>query len=266
MAAQAMAGFVIELTPKLGFAVNYRFWRAPSITLNKPSGEKIKTDFSKYGLTIGASYALSDEPNALVESSYSKDHEDLYTIVRIGPGFAHDANIDASTTNFDAFDIGAAVSICAGYTLKNLRFELEAISFNNPADIIDFGSSSAKGEVRAHGKVAATGVMANILYDFNLGLFEGSTVRPFGGFGIGYSLYDYRIKAGDTDFVTDKDRAISAQAIIGISVELTPGKTFTFDYRYWGAPHINLTGSRGYDIDTYHSVHGVMLGLRYSFD
>lgn len=265
-AVQAIAGFAIELTPKLGFTVNYQFWRAPSIILNKPSGEDVKADFSKYGLILGASYALASRPNSLLRPSHHGRQKGLYTSVRVGTSFAHDANIHRSTTNFDAFDIGSATSIGAGYASNNLRFELEAISFNNPADIIDFGSSSIQGEVRAHGKVTATGVMANMLYDFNLGSYDGSTVRPFAGLGIGYSLYDYRINAGATEFVNDNDGALSLQGIIGISVGLTTSTTFTFDYRYWGAPKVMLTGTSGYDIDTYHSVHGVMLGLRYSLD
>ena len=265
LALQAIAGFGIELTPRIRVTADYRYWRALSIDLRSAASIDFDTEYTSHSLTLGASYALTELPPRPKRTGLGARRRGLYTSLRGGQSFAHDANIDGAKVNFDAFDLGPAASIAVGYALKsNLRLELEAVYFDNPVDIIDFGDESAAGEVRARGDVTVAGVMGNVLYDFNLGSYGGSTVRPYVGFGIGAARYDYRVGVADERFVDDEVGALTLQLILGIGVGLTRAATFTFDYRYSGATSLKLTDPNGATIDTSYSVHAVMLGLRFA--
>ncbi|MGK7863673.1 OmpA family protein [Falsiroseomonas sp. E2-1-a4] len=173
------------------------------------------------------------------------------------------------------FNYGYAGVISLGYGYGNgVRVELEGSYRENEVDSI---SGFATRPIRADGKARSYGVMANALYDFDLG--PGSFLTPYVGVGAGYQWHEYdsvraRAANGTTLATVDGDDGQFAyQAIVGAAfpVSAVPGLAVTAEYRFMGTlqPNLDVRGgasgtARGStDVDNYN--HSLMVGLRYAF-
>ncbi len=178
------------------------------------------------------------------------------------------------------FNLGFAGVISLGYGFGNgVRAEIEGSYRENEVDSIS-GFSIPRGDIRASGRARSYGVMANALYDFDLG--PGAFVMPYIGVGAGYMWHEYsNVRAADRfapDVITidGNDGRFAYQAIVGAAFPLNqvvPGLAITAEYRFMGTlqPEINVsetffgTTARGKaEVDNFN--HSLMLGLRYAFN
>ena len=125
------------------------------------------------------------------------------------------------------------------------------------------------------GKFQQYGVMANLLYDIDLGW----GVVPYVGAGAGYAWANVDsasgiLPSGNTAKVNDTQGGFAFQGIVGAAFPLdsvTPGLSLTAEYRFFAIAGLDdfevrsgngLRGKAGMD-DFYN--HSVLLGVRYAF-
>lgn len=165
---------------------------------------------------------------------------------------------------------GGPVGVASvGYGLGNgLRIELE---LNGRETSGKFRNGSTKGG----GELYNYGVMANALYDFNI----GAPVVPYVGVGGGYSFTSlngftayqpggvpgYTAKTGDLG-------SAAAQAILGVAypIAAAPGLAVTAEYRFYATLQDRKFGSaagssRGELKVDPELNHSLLIGLRYNF-
>jgi outer membrane protein OmpA-like peptidoglycan-associated protein len=177
-----------------------------------------------------------------------------------------------------SFDMGWVGVISLGYGFGNgLRAEIEGSYRENEVDKIRGfgGTSSAAGTARSYG------VMANALYDFDVGAnFGGFSFLPYVGIGAGYIWREFDdVRAGvlGGQVRTDgNDGRFAYQAIVGAAVPLTqwaPGLAFTAEYRFLGTLEHDIDTSSGGGSFTVarggtkseNYNHSILLGVRYAF-
>jgi outer membrane protein OmpA-like peptidoglycan-associated protein len=222
----------------------------------------------------------------------------LYVAAGVGLNWLQDADLSATGTLADElrlagrgttadirFDIGYVGVISVGYGFGNgIRAEIEGNFRENEVDSIrGFG-----GTVQAGGRARTYGVMANALYDIDLGLnFGGVSFLPYVGIGAGYAWREFdNVSARIGPFGTvaggridsdGTDGRFAYQAIVGASVPLTqyvPGLAFTTEYRFFGTLEQDIdTESRrdaftvrrgGTKSENYN--HSILFGVRYAFN
>jgi opacity protein-like surface antigen len=182
-----------------------------------------------------------------------------YVAARGGATFPKDAEIKDNRANFDAFDVGYAASLAAGYRLgTRWRLELEAARRRNEAELIDFNPEF--GEDRASGHVRADSLMLNAAYQPAWDL----PFQPFAGIGVGmaWSDWDVRLDTTGETYVDDDDSAWAIQFELGAAAALTERLSGSVSYRYWQTGLFDMTQPDGRDLRTELTVHGVTLGLR----
>ena len=179
-------------------------------------------------------------------------------------------------------DWGYAAVLSVGYGFGNgLRLEVEGSYRQN-----DAARLGARGDVfgvpynfnwnRVSGNVSSYGVMANVLYDFNLG-----PVAPYVGVGAGYMWQNYDNFRGSDgapdsfDLLDDTSGAFAYQAILGAAfpIQSVPGLAITAEYRFMGTLGHEISGrfvdggvtqfNHKYDADSYN--HSLLVGVRYNF-
>ena len=177
------------------------------------------------------------------------------------------------TGNVD-FNYGYVGVLSLGYGYGNgVRVELEGSFRQNDVD-----SSSGFGlarPTRAGGDASSYGIMANALYDFDLG--SDSFLHPYVGVGAGYMFHQYNDVfargAGGAPGVTvdGTDGRFAYQAIVGAAFPIgaVPGLALTAEYRFMGTLTQDLdarsnTGTRG-TAEVENMNHSLLLGLRYAF-
>jgi outer membrane protein OmpA-like peptidoglycan-associated protein len=173
------------------------------------------------------------------------------------------------------FNYGYVGVLSLGYGYGNgIRGEVELSYRENAVDSIS-GFTILPRPLRADGKARSYGVMANVLYDFDLG--AGSAIMPYVGIGGGYQMVEYdgvraRGANGASLTVDDETGRFAYQAIVGAAFPLdaVPGLAITAEYRFMGtlSPEFTATAStttaRGkVEVDNYN--HSLLLGLRYAF-
>ncbi|MBX6745049.1 MAG: outer membrane beta-barrel protein, partial [Acetobacteraceae bacterium] len=196
----------------------------------------------------------------------------------VGAGAGINLWLDSSSHGLRVHDadIGAAALGSIGWGFGNgLRAEIEGnyrvgeISLVVGPDLRPIGSS---GYLRNYG------VMANALYDFDVGT-RGFT--PYLGIGLGYvwsEIYNARLAVGTSRYqINDTDGNFAYQAIIGGAFglgDMVPGLAVTAEARYFGTlePSFGVTrvsGPARADVPTELKLHNsnisVLLGLRYNF-
>jgi outer membrane protein OmpA-like peptidoglycan-associated protein len=177
-----------------------------------------------------------------------------------------------------SFDLGWVGVISLGYGFGNgLRAEIEGSYRENEVDKIrGFG-----GTTRAEGTARSYGVMANVLYDFDVGAnFGGFSFLPYVGVGAGYIWREFDdVRAGvlgGTVRTDGSDGRFAYQAIVGAAVPLTqyaPGLAFTAEYRFLGTMEHDIDTSSGGGSFTVarggtkseNYNHSILLGVRYAF-
>jgi outer membrane protein OmpA-like peptidoglycan-associated protein len=207
------------------------------------------------GLYVGAGAGI----NWLMES-------DVELSRNFGLGSGGNGNVD--------FDLGWGAVISLGWGFGNgVRAEIEGSFRENNVDSAS-GFTALTRPLSAGGKARSYGVMANALYDFDLG--PGVPVVPYIGVGAGYIWHEHanaRVTGGNGAARIDGDDGNFAyQAIIGAAFPLNDvarGLALTAEYRFMGTldPEIDATvgAARGSaEVQNYN--HSIMFGIRYAFN
>ena len=264
-AYQVLAGVGVPLGQRWQLSADYRYVGHAKIDLETTLGEPVRTDHPVHQASFTLSYAFADRPMSAPAAENSRD-VGWYTELRLGSIGAEDSDIDDGQpdTNFDAFDLGTAVSFAVGFARdrgRGWRAELELSRWENHADVIDFGK--LRGERRLSGPVEILGASANLIYDFA----PGAGLRPYAGLGVGFAEIDYDVTLHTdgtaTQYVDDADSGFATQVLLGVSARLTQRLEASLNYRYWWAPWVKLQDPQGVTLKTEHSAHLLMLGLRY---
>ncbi len=172
------------------------------------------------------------------------------------------------------FELGYVGVISLGWGFGNgVRAEIEGSFRENDVDSAS-GFNALTRPLRAGGKARSYGVMANALYDFDLG--PGIPFVPYIGVGAGYVWHEHvnaRVTGGNGQAVIDGDEGNFAyQAIIGAAYSLNdvaPGLALTAEYRFMGTLDPELDARVGTargtaEVQNYN--HSILLGIRYAFN
>ncbi|MDO9710027.1 OmpA family protein [Paracraurococcus lichenis] len=205
--------------------------------------------------------------------------EGLYLGAGAGLNFAPEASDHG--VRLSTRDPGAAAVLSLGWGFGNgWRAEIEGNYRNNEIDRLSLNGTRIGGS----GQYDKYGVMANLLFDFDLSSFGLSprTYQPYLGIGGGYVWNDIRnarLRVGGSGYrIEDTDPQFAYQAILGSAFGLgnmVPGLSLTAEYRFLGTldPKFNLTRTSGPavpgvpgSIEPSNSNHSVLLGLRYAFN
>ncbi|MBL6455343.1 OmpA family protein [Belnapia sp. T6] len=206
---------------------------------------------------------------ALPVAAQAQPVSGLYIGAGGGLNFHQTSNNNGAKTKFD--DVGAVGLVAIGWGFGNgLRAEIEGSYRHNEIRSITGGGRNGNG-----GYFRNYAAMANVLYDFNLGL----PVIPYLGVGVGYGWADvdkarlagpgaarYRIE--------DTDGNLAYQGIAGLAFALpVPGLALTAEYRFFGTlePKLDIdrTSTVGAPGGTYKPTnynHSALLGIRYAFN
>ncbi len=195
----------------------------------------------------------------------------------ISSGTAFGAGTGTTRSITGEFDNGFGGVLSVGYGFGNgLRAEIEGNYRQN-----DVGKLSSRGALTGvGGTVRSYGVMANALYDFDLGM----PVVPYLGAGVGYAWTEYdtvRSRAtfpgGNSVNFDDTDGQFAYQGIVGLAFPISgvPGLAITGEYRFFGTLEpsvggVSRNGTTGaitrVSADTENYNHSIFLGLRYAFN
>jgi OOP family OmpA-OmpF porin len=216
------------------------------------------------GLYVGAGAGV----NWLMESDLTADGT---LASQVGAaGFTRSGNAD--------FDLGWIGVLSLGYGFGNgVRVEVEGSYRDNDVD-----SVSGFGGVRtASGSVQSYGVMANALYDFNLG--PSAFVQPYLGIGAGYIIQNWdnvtvRNAAGNQLQIDGDNGNFAYQVIAGAAfpIAAVPGLAITAEYRFMQSLSDDVdarlrtpTGasiSRSGAVEADNFNHSALIGIRYAFN
>jgi OOP family OmpA-OmpF porin len=179
------------------------------------------------------------------------------------------------------FSWGYAGVLSLGWGFGNgLRAEIEGnYRSNDVSDYILDGRVKGPG---ATGTVTSYGVMANLLYDINLGGALGA-LTPYVGAGAGYIWHDYDkvgiSAAGESLTGSGTEGNFGGQAIVGLSypISAVPGLAVTAEYRFMmtsgheidmtvTAKGVGGTASERFKVEVDNFNHSLLVGLRYAFN
>ncbi|MBE9605885.1 OmpA family protein [Acetobacteraceae bacterium H6797] len=220
-------------------------------------------------------------PAVAAVSAHAEQISGFYVGAGAGLNLSRDTDVSPSSYTGGGADLsfkpGVAAVVSAGWGFGNgLRAEIEGnYRYNN----VDDGNIPAFGSPgRAKGHNYSFGAMANVLYDFDLGLPMGIT--PYIGGGVGYAWLNYQSVrlTGSNPFnrldIVGSDGAFAYQGIAGIAMPITsvPGLSFTAEYRYFATLEQSLKANRviagsvaSRKVDVDYGNHSIMIGLRYAF-
>lgn len=196
-----------------------------------------------------------------------------------GANFIQDVGGSYKPGNFATsdtkFKTGYGLLGALGYGYGNgWRTELEAAYGKS-----DIKSAPVTSGVSTSGDVAATSVMGNALYDFNVGL----PFTPYLGVGLGWMQLKAKFNANgsinntavNSGIISGTDNLVGYQLIAGAAVPLMDQLKLTLDYRFrstFTKPEFSTTSNVRALVPTaqnYESnrpmIHAVMLGLRWEF-
>jgi len=183
--------------------------------------------------------------------------------------------VNASGSAQINYNTGYAVLGSGGWGFGNgLRLEVEGNYRGNGLSSISRGGAS----VNASGTNGIYGVMANALYDFDIGL---NWLYPYigGGVGYGWSRYD-NIRASTREPISGGTASgtvggFAYQAIAGAAMPIAsvPGLSLTAEYRFLGVNGGSISGTAcgvdcfraRFNTGEQHN-HSLLLGVRYAFN
>jgi outer membrane protein OmpA-like peptidoglycan-associated protein len=178
----------------------------------------------------------------------------------LSSGFATPRGVNVQT------DAGWAGVVSLGWGFGNgVRAEIEVNYRSNIVDSVANGASSG-----GSGTVSSYGVMANALYDFDLG--PGMPVTPYVGLGAGHVWQNWHRARNATVTLDGGEGSFAYQAIVGAALPLNdvaPGLALTAEYRFVGTLATDVDATSGTtrgtaEVTTFN--HSVLLGLRYAFN
>lgn len=183
----------------------------------------------------------------------------FYVTGSAGLVMPRDSDLDGTGVNTSAsLDKGWGAFLGAGYGWANgIRGELE---FGHQS----VGVDSVGGAAGSTGDYKVWSAMANVLYDFRMGL----PVVPYIGAGIGVARLDLDgvgPVAGSS--IDQAENAFAYQAMAGLGYALTEQLTASLGYKYFAVPDASsYTTGTGTSVDSDYASHNVLVGLRYSFN
>ena len=214
-----------------------------------------------------------------------------YIAAGIGANWLQDTDLQGSVNNAagtkieNEFETGYVGVLSLGWGFGNgLRAEIEGSYRSNEVSDTKTGGQSIQGTASGTGTATSYGVMANILYDFDLGSSLGGIVPYIGG-GVGYIWHDYQAVGGSCSdgrqLVYNGDTgAFGDPAILGaaLPIDSVPGLAITAEYRFMGTTGHDINGTvnaRGQaggqgqvrlnsEVDNFN--HSLLIGLRYAFN
>ena len=205
----------------------------------------------------------------------------------VGANWQQDTDLKGAVNNAadtkieNEFDIGYVGVLSLGWGFGNgLRAEIEGNYRSNEVSETKVGGGSIQGTASPTGTAVSYGVMANVLYDFDLGAALGGIVPYIGG-GVGYIWHDYQdvgasFSNGEKTVYNVDTGAFGYQAILGAALPIAsmPGLAVTAEYRFMGTTGhdingtVNRTGQAqvrlNSDVDNFN--HSLLIGLRYAFN
>ncbi|WP_043358563.1 OmpA family protein [Belnapia sp. F-4-1] len=208
---------------------------------------------------------------ALPVAAQAQPVSGLYIGAGGGLNIHQDSNNNGARTKFD--DIGAVGLASIGWGFGNgLRAEIEGSYRTNDIRSITSNGGAVRGN---SGYLRNYAAMANVLYDFNLGL----PIVPYLGVGVGYGWVDVD-KAniagpdGSRYRIEDTDGRFAYQGIAGAAFNLpVPGLALTAEYRFYGTlePSLNVdrtsvVGAPGGTYKPTNYNHSALIGIRYAFN
>ncbi|MFT2093281.1 OmpA family protein [Acidiphilium multivorum] len=128
------------------------------------------------------------------------------------------------------FHNGFTGQASVGYGFGNgFRVELEGDYFSNQVAKLHIGNA----QYTASGKEQKYGVMANALYDFDIGV---PYVYPYVGAGVGYQFLEWNNAGTSALRINGTPGTFAYQAIAGLAfpIPAAPGLSATVEYRYLG--------------------------------
>jgi len=214
-----------------------------------------------------------------------------YIAAGIGANWLQDTDLQGSVNNAagtkieNEFEVGYVGVLSLGWGFGNgLRAEIEGNYRSNEVSDTKIGGQSIQGLASGTGTATSYGVMANILYDFDLGSSLGG-IMPYIGGGVGYIWHDYQdvgasFSDGRRAVYNGDTGAFGYQAILGaaLPIDSVPGLAITAEYRFMGTTGhdingtVNATGGAGgkaqerfnSEVDNFN--HSLLIGLRYAFN
>ena len=174
---------------------------------------------------------------------------DMY--VELSPGLSLISDSDTSGGFFDSpdieYDSGFTIGGALGYQIQD-HVRAEASLSYRTADVDKVGGIS----LGASGDVNVTSLMANVYYDFDLGL----PVTPYLGAGLGLSRVDLDAKLGGISAKDDDDTAFSVSLMAGASYSIRDNLDLSLGYRFLGALAV---------FDGNLNLSEILFGVRYRF-
>jgi outer membrane protein OmpA-like peptidoglycan-associated protein len=213
-----------------------------------------------------------------------------YVAGGVGANWQQDTDLKGSVNNAagtkieNEFEVGYVGVLSLGWGFGNgLRAEIEGSYRSNDVSDTKVGGASIQNRASGTGTAVSYGVMANILYDFDLGASLGGIVPYIGG-GVGYIWHDYQdvgasFANGDKTVYNGDTGALGYQAILGAALPIAsvPGLALTAEYRFMGTTGHDINGTANVrvdgqvrqtrlnsDIDNFN--HSLLIGLRYAFN
>ncbi|MBD3837665.1 MAG: porin family protein [Brevundimonas sp.] len=211
---------------------------------------------------------------ALSAGAASAEPNGWYGAIDAGWTTLDDVNIESATTAANIkleADDGWAAFARLGYRFNpNWRVELEG--GYRKTDLSDISpATGGLDSYDASGDIAATTVMANVIYD--IGSADWG-IRPFVGLGAGVNYVDTTTRGilsgtGEQLSIDDSNMNFAAQAIAGLAWAISDRANVDLTYRYLTGDAEFKSFSSGTDYGVfdgdYDQSHTVTLGLRYSF-
>lgn len=272
-AFQFIAGVTVPLTRRLELAADFRYWHMPDVDLQEVSGAPVDTDHSLRSVWLhlrynGAKAGVYDAP-----APRQAFERGWYLTGNLGGAFPLDEEIQNTTLVIDAFDLGKAWTIGAGYRLHpRWRFELEAGHFENAVEVMEF--SKDFGEDSASGSVESYTLLLNVFYQFA----PGSSIRPFVALGGGWARSSYQISTAGfcrnfvcdpveqrTRLIDDEDTTAAAQAMVGVEAAISERWRFSAAFRGLITRSMDMQQTDGMPFDVRRRwLWSVTAGLSYS--
>ncbi len=190
---------------------------------------------------------------ALPASVMAQPIDGLYVSGAAGVNFLTNTKVSkgSGSAHLVAPKVGPAAEVSVGYGYGNgLRAELELLGIGN--------SLKGKG-VSAGAQQVTYGLMANGLYDIDVGL----PVTPYVGVGVGYVfVQENSANINGTSLKGSALGSFAAQGIVGAAYSVTPQLAVTADYRL--LDKVQDRTYSGYKIGSELN-NSFMVGLRYAF-
>ena len=218
--------------------------------------------------------ALFAAVSAVAIAPAANAYEGLYGAVGAGLSYMqHDRDVESDGL-WDSeadYDNGIGVYTALGYDYgNNWRTELEFSYRSN--DVRHFagdglGFAGWSGGT-LNGDLQSYAVMANLLYDFDLG---SDRVTPYVGVGVGGAITEANFNGSSpagTIMVDDGSKRLAYQGIAGLAFALAENLSFDVSYRYFGTTENTFDASGtgvGATIDHQVNSHNLFAGLRWNF-